>query len=45
MKNILLDVVEENWIDSDHHLALIIAAAVSLAALIGIFIYRKRKGL
>ena len=43
MQLILLDVRDEEWIDKSSHLLLIIVALVALAALIGIFIYRKRK--
>ena len=42
---VLLDVVEDKWIDTHHHFALLIVAVVSLAALIAVFIYQKRKKL
>jgi len=43
MKFILLDVRESSFLSSDNHLLFIVVAFVSLAALVGIFIYRKRK--
>jgi LPXTG-motif cell wall-anchored protein len=43
MQYIFLDVRVETWIESDNHLGLVIISVVSLLALLGIFIYRKRK--
>ncbi len=40
----LLDVPKETWLESDHHLLLIIIATVSIVTLVGIFIYRRKKG-
>ncbi len=44
MRTTFLDVKETGWVSDGNHLVLVIVAVLSLAALVGIFIYRKRKG-
>lgn len=44
MRANLLDMPQQTWVESDHHVLLIIIASISVLALVGIFIYRRKKG-